>query len=324
MIVRALRFLCLIAASLAAPAIGAPAMTAGNPELIKELVDIGGGRRLNMVCVGKGSPTVIFEQGWGGGIRDWRKVQQPISALTRACFYDRAGNWWSDPGARPSTADNVTDDLRALLRKGGVAQPVVLVGHSLGGLFATLYADRFPKEVAGLVLVDPSYSSQQQSPDNIAKAVTYLRRCATLAREGKLSVTDPHHCFDTAPVGYTADEVAFLMPQALRPFRYDAQASEMEMMPESREQERRAARGFGDMPVIVMTHDLFLPIPGQSEVAQKAYNANLKQARDQLAARSSRGQSIIVAGAGHYIQEDRPQAVVDAVRQVVLEVRQRH
>src|SRR5271156_3947207 len=132
-----------------------------SPELLKKnLFDIGGGRRMNMVCLGEGSPTVVFDLGLGGNLLHWQKVQQLVSAITKACFYDRAGYGYSDPSPRPLTAANVVDDLHALLAKAGITGPIVLVGHSIGGLYATLYTDTYPDQVAGLVLIDPSYAGQ--------------------------------------------------------------------------------------------------------------------------------------------------------------------
>jgi pimeloyl-ACP methyl ester carboxylesterase len=128
-----------------------------SPELLKKnLFDIGGGRHMNMVCIGEGSPTVVFDYGLGSHLLHWQKVQQPVSAFTRACFYDRAGYGYSDSSPRPSMAENVVDDLHSLLAKAGITEPVVLVGHSIGGLYATLYADKYLDQVAGLVLIDPS------------------------------------------------------------------------------------------------------------------------------------------------------------------------
>src|SRR3990167_405175 len=79
-------------------------------------VEVGAGRRLNVFCIGEGSPTVVFEQGGEGNIANWKAVQPPISAVTRTCFYDRAGFGYSDPPEKAVTALNVTDDFRALLQ----------------------------------------------------------------------------------------------------------------------------------------------------------------------------------------------------------------
>ena len=116
------------------------------------LVDIGG-RALYLDCQGTGSPTVILEAGMGGGADGWRAVHDRIAASTRACAYDRAGRGSSDPRGRHTLADAATD-LRAALAAAGEAGPYVVVGHSLGGDYARIFADRHRGEVAGVVLLD--------------------------------------------------------------------------------------------------------------------------------------------------------------------------
>src|SRR5580704_7711516 len=59
------------------------------------LVDIGG-YRLNLNCTGQGSPTVVFDSGFGGPAMEWTLVQPPVAQFTRVCSYDRAGYGWSD------------------------------------------------------------------------------------------------------------------------------------------------------------------------------------------------------------------------------------
>jgi pimeloyl-ACP methyl ester carboxylesterase len=114
-------------------------MSVGAQELLqKHLVAVDNGRQMNIVCIGHGVPTVVFEDGPGSHMLHWQKVQEPISAMTRACFHDRAGYGFSDPSKKPMTADNVTNDLHAFLHNAGIAGPLVLVGHSIGGLYATL------------------------------------------------------------------------------------------------------------------------------------------------------------------------------------------
>jgi len=80
------------------------------------LVEMGGGRRLNLFCLGAGSPTVILDAGLGDDISSWRKVHARLAARTRVCAYDRAGFGFSDPGPLPRTAEALSDDLERLLR----------------------------------------------------------------------------------------------------------------------------------------------------------------------------------------------------------------
>jgi len=125
-------------------------------KTIKEKVDIGG-YGLNVKAEGKGTPTVIFESGQGGGLNDWANVQPEISKITRTFSYDRAGLGGSDKSTLPRTSLNQVKELHTLLEKSKVKGPYIIVAHSIGGLNARLFADNYPKEVAGIVFVDSTH-----------------------------------------------------------------------------------------------------------------------------------------------------------------------
>jgi pimeloyl-ACP methyl ester carboxylesterase len=115
------------------------------------------GRRMLLHRSGSGSPAVVFLPGAGAVGLDYLNVQERAAELTTSVLYDRAGTGWSDRVELPRTAAQVTDELRELLRTAGVPAPYVLVGHSLGGIHARHYAQRFPGEVSGLLLLDPAH-----------------------------------------------------------------------------------------------------------------------------------------------------------------------
>jgi pimeloyl-ACP methyl ester carboxylesterase len=309
----------------------------------KHLVEIGGGRRLNMVCEGAGSPTVVFLQGLGGNITDWRKVRGPVAAFARTCFYDRAGFGYSDLSNKPSTADNVAKDLHALLRAAKIKGPVVLAGISLGGLFATYYADKFGTDVAGLVLIDPSFSGQFDDPvgaedarimeDDAKEFAASMRRCGTLAGERKLSKEDRHDCF-FPPRDLTPEEMEYVMHQLIGPSYYANLGSEAENLSRKREgerfvdgvdgaQERRIARHFGDLPLVVLTAGLFAKGMTISDAGKSATQAVWESGHDRLAQRSSRGESIHLPDTGHRIDLEKPEHVVEAIRKVISQARPR-
>jgi pimeloyl-ACP methyl ester carboxylesterase len=123
------------------------------PSATGERVSIGE-RSLYIDCVGEGAPTVVLE---GGITSDWAMIQPEVAASTRVCSYDHpdAPGSRSDPTAQ-HTAQEVVDDLHALLEAAGEPGPYVLVGHSMGGLNVQLFAYQHPADVAGLVLVDPT------------------------------------------------------------------------------------------------------------------------------------------------------------------------
>jgi len=290
---------------------------------------------MNIVCLGHGSPTVVFEYGLGGNLLNWKKIVEPVSELSTACFFDRAGYGDSDAPSRPMTAQNVTDDLYWLLDKAGVPKPIVLVGHSLGGLYATLYADRFPSQVAGLVLIDPAFAGQDlgETPEEKERAAAIytqsqvnIMRCATLAHEGRLSSSNPVGCF-ALPPNATPSEGAYLVRQYAKPARWDAILSESKnlhtagALSEDELEEQRAARSFGDTLVIVFTAGIVPKQPRETEAEHQKNMAHWKAGHERLAARSSHGESIVVPNATHMIQLDQPQAVIDAVRKVVFATR---
>jgi pimeloyl-ACP methyl ester carboxylesterase len=117
-----------------------------------ERVDLGG-RSLYLDCRGAGSPTIVLEAGMGDGVAGWTPVHDGMAATTRTCAYDRAGRGSSDARGHHTVAD-ATDDLRHLLRVAGESPPFIVVGHSLGEVYARVFAARHRTEVLGLVLVD--------------------------------------------------------------------------------------------------------------------------------------------------------------------------
>jgi pimeloyl-ACP methyl ester carboxylesterase len=126
-----------------------------SPTSIDGRVDIGG-RSLFLECAGEGSPTIVMETGQGGPHTEWSKVVPAVQGSNRTCAYDRANIGASDKAPTPRTSADVVADLHRLLAAAGIAPPYLLVGHSLGGISMRLFATTYPKEVVGLVFVDPT------------------------------------------------------------------------------------------------------------------------------------------------------------------------
>ncbi len=98
------------------------------------------GHDMHLYCTGEGSPTIVLEAGGGNGFLKWAKVQTGLSKTTQVCSYDRAGFGWSTPGPDPRDADTIASELHALLQQAGVRGPLVLMGHSMGGIYIRAYA----------------------------------------------------------------------------------------------------------------------------------------------------------------------------------------
>ena len=118
-----------------------------------QLIDVGD-HRLYLSCNGSGEPTVILEPGLGGTSAGWGWIEPAVATHTRVCVYDRAGRGRSEPSPDPQDGDQIATDLHTLLERAGVTGPLVMVGHSLGGLYVLDYTARYPQQVAGMVLLD--------------------------------------------------------------------------------------------------------------------------------------------------------------------------
>jgi pimeloyl-ACP methyl ester carboxylesterase len=131
------------------------------------LIDVGD-HRLYLSCNGSGEPTVILEPGLGETSAAWGWIAPTVAAHTRVCVYDRAGRGRSEPSPDPQDGDQIATDLHTLLERADVTGPLVMVGHSLGGLYVLDYAARYPQQVAGMVLLDATpptaFSSLPQYP----------------------------------------------------------------------------------------------------------------------------------------------------------------
>jgi len=148
-----------------------------------ELVDIGGGRKLRLVCEGprSGRPVVWMEAGAFSGAADFAAIQQKLTAKgLRSCAYDRAGMGYSDVGPGPRDGDAIVGDLEKLVAASGETGPFVLMGHSMAGLYMRQFALRNPDKVAGLVLLDAV------TPEMIGLegAQVFVDRMTDLARVG--------------------------------------------------------------------------------------------------------------------------------------------
>jgi pimeloyl-ACP methyl ester carboxylesterase len=287
-----------------------------------KLVDVGG-RRIQLDCRGAGSPVVVFQSGLDlDGALSWAAVHDRVGQFTRACAYSRAGLMWSDPDGRPFSAEHAAEDLHEALARAGEKPPFVLVAHSLGGPYSMVFTRLYPSEVAGLVFVDASHPDQGErlraaageplplTDYSLGDALAWTGIVRLVTARGPLGPP-------SAPAAITRPVRAFL-PASLHAFRKEADATPATSAAAGR------LRRLGDRPLVVLTHGVPIAAPGAPwpppSRAARVEAAWLDMQKDE-AAWSTRGRQRVVAGTGHYIQFDRPDAVVAAVREVVDEVK---
>ena len=283
------------------------------------------GKRLSLLCEGKGTPVVMMDAGLGaGGITSWRKVQTAIGRITKVCAYDRAGIWNSAATDGPRDAGAEADDLAALLKAAKLPAPYIIVGHSYGGYITRLYAGRHTQDVAGLVLIDPSEPHQA---DRFAKAIPAaatkrapqgppLKDCSVDPRPAEF-VTK---CQRTVPADIPPD-MAERYRNSFTPAAASAIQREGDAMPALSSQLLDSEKkSLGATPLVLLNQDPSTPAPEGADLSA-AFSRVWLQMHVETMDLSGDSQLLVVPHAGHNIQMDRPDAVITAVTDMVLKVR---
>lgn len=283
---------------------------ADNPP-IGALVDIGG-RKLHLVCMGSGSPTVVFESGAAEGFYTWWNLQQELRGELRTCSYDRAGFGWSDPPSARSVAGYI-EDLHALLKKAGEKPPFLLVGHSMGGPIVQRYYWRYPEDVAAIIALDPA-NNEVDSPPFPA-----YKEAAKAHRERRTREMAEWRAKDTWPV----QSFPAQLPEDLRrkliaksPSRnwWEARFGEGDL-PDGKivlSPEQRKIH----VPLWVITATAPTPPPGWSRETVAAWQERMRSAHDEIVSRSPQGRRID-APTSHSVQLDSPGFVAEQIRAMV-------
>jgi len=259
-----------------------------------QLVDVGG-HRLHLWCTGTGAPPVILEAGLGGSSADWGFVQPEIARFTRVCSYDRAGMGFSDPGPSPRTARRIAEELAKLIDRSGLEGPVVLVAASSGGFDVRVFASDHTDRVTGLILVDASHEDQRHEVPPLARWVPLLSSIGIFRLLGI--------SFGPSPALLAPSVQRFAGATRFRAAGYQAAADEIIHIRESASEVRASRRKLA-IPVVVVT-------------GARGADATWRDLqRDQIKLSEHECQ-IIAEQAGHLVQIDQPQIVVNAVRAVI-------
>jgi pimeloyl-ACP methyl ester carboxylesterase len=285
------------------------------------------GRTMNIFCSGEGSPSVVFDAGAGESGYVWADIQARIAELTRACWFDRAGYGWSDPGPFPRTSAAMSHELHELLASARVPPPYVLVGHSLGGLNARVYTSMYPADVAGLVLVDAAHEDEPRRAPKFMLGRTAPRwlwhpiwTAAQVGRVlGLIRLVTPRAQLSELPAERTRLQIIAALRRQPKTIATLADATTPESYAEA-----AASGGLGDRPLIVLTRGRGPAVADTTEIGRE-YAAYLQvwmhEIQPKLARLSTRGRQIIVEKSGHDIPDEAPDAVIAAVSEVVTEVR---
>ena len=292
-------------------------------------IEIGPESSLYLLETGSGGSTVVFESGIAATNLNWRHIQDAISGFARTVSYDRAGLGWSSPAKTARTPANVARELHSMLAAAGIKPPFILVGHSFGGLVMRRYAQLFPEEVAGLVLVDPMRCEEwpplapakQATLDRGVRMTCYAVPIAQvgLARMAVTSLlcrTGAIYTFLARFAGEGGrhvlarieDEVG-KMPSDVRPIVaaywslpsfYKGMAAHLSSVPET-VREMMVTERIAGIPVMLLTPGKSVPLSAEQ----------LEEIGDSV-------QQMIAPASAHWIHLDEPEIVIDAIRTMVL------
>jgi pimeloyl-ACP methyl ester carboxylesterase len=281
------------------------------------------GHRMRMECMGNGSPTIVLESGLGTDALVWGAVQPALAKTTRVCSYDRAGLGWSDAVAGPRDADHIAAQLHELLLQANVSGPIVLMGHSIAGVYLRETLTRYPEQVAGLVLVDSSTPYQHRNPSMKAAEAKLppigpqllLYRSAMILGLPRLFGS----CSRTLP-GFDPHAGSMEAEADCAPSVWTAMREEDGVEESNRETEHTGP--FGALPILIFSHDPAGNLPKVNPPQPLVeYQQAWSQLQEDLKKLSTRSRRIIARGSGHTIQLDRPDVLTKEVPVFIEQIR---
>jgi pimeloyl-ACP methyl ester carboxylesterase len=293
------------------------------------------GAEMHVCTLGHGGPPVVLESGIAASSINWRPLQADLATLTTVYSYDRAGFGWSVSKFRGCTLARMADDLHAMLAAMRVPAPYVLVGHSFAGYILRAYANRFPEELAGLVLVDPLTPEEWIQPNSaqrwnlrggiwfsraggVLASLGVVRFCLWMLQRGNsstpksvLALFGPRA---TETVGRILRELLKLPPEAVRVIRarwstptfFWTMAEYLKNLP-------ACAAELGGQPFPAQVPVTVLSGGHQPQVRLDEHAA--------IAAHSFRGRHLIADKSRHWIHLDQPELVVEAVKEMIAATR---
>jgi pimeloyl-ACP methyl ester carboxylesterase len=334
------RMLATLAASMLAALSGTAAAAPGDEIYTRpgRIVAASDGARLNLYCMGKGGPPVIFESGFSDWAPAWATVQRRVARFTTACSYDRAGSGFSGPGPMPRTSARIAGELRSVLRSAGVRGPYILVGHAFGGDHVRAFADLYPADVAGLVLdeadasdVEPAALRDEDHRGN-ERFLAVLRSCRDAVAAGKAPAMLPHRqgrpdraCSDIFFRGLPDDVWSPALNAKLRALggtkaiMFDALVSEMEEMPADEAWLQQHKRRLGATPVRILTsrnHGVGRLDGEPPTPEQVAYEQQVTEAQARWLDLSSDAKQIFPTNSSEYVQFDDPDTLIQVLREI--------
>lgn len=285
-----------------------------------QLVDVGG-YKLHIYCEGEGSPTVVILAGSGIPSTYYWLVQSETAKGTRVCVYDRAGYAWSEEGTGDLSPEGQVKDLNSLLTKAGIEPPYILAGHSYGGYIARVYAQAYPDDVSGLVMIDSAHEDQWTSyPQSIRESAEQMysgpNKPFNVFLMGLLRSLQAVLPIDNPMAEYFPPDVAETLTaiQKLHPIIIYTVKAEVGDMTLGKSPQ---VTDLGDIPMIVITHGVSIKLMGQSDEANVGFEQVNLEMQTRLLSLSTNTRQVFAEQSNH---DEIPVKQADLVVQAIQEV----
>lgn len=290
---------------------------------------------IELCTLGNYGPVVVLETGMGCSFYEWNNIANEISKVARVILYHREGYGNSALTTNKCTSLRISKNLKLLLEKENITEPIILVGHSFGGICALHFTKLFPNYVSGLVLVDSSpiemYKVEElkrslpsiQSTYPTARALERMRHIGSMSNEQLIEEVNPK--LSPWQLNFPVCIQDKIKNFIIKPDLYKATASELENMIESgKEVETLGSMGL-DIPLKVLGRDGTPEInnlinAGIIESEAITFENLLQELNKSKASYSSKGEFTLVNGASHNIHQYCPEIIVEKVLEVINQV----
>jgi pimeloyl-ACP methyl ester carboxylesterase len=275
------------------------------------------GHRMRLDCTGTGSPTLVLDSGLGNDGLVWGGVQPILAQTTRVCSYDRAGMGWSDPVPPPRDADHIATQLHGLLDAAHINGPIVLMGHSIAGIYIRDYAAHYPAQVAGLIFVDGSTPWQNRDPA-LAPEMAHMPSPLQVAMVQATFVLGFPRWSGNCTHGFhnLAPAAQKLASESRCHLIVSSPLGEARSMDRSGSETVNTT--FGDLPILVFSSDSARAL---ADHQPPAIVNTWTRMQTHLAHLSTRGRQIIAKGSPHYIMLERPDLIDQQVPLFIQQIR---
>ncbi|RCX21581.1 pimeloyl-ACP methyl ester carboxylesterase [Fontibacillus phaseoli] len=282
-----------------------------------KLVDAGG-YSLHLVKAGTGSPTILLEAGSGETSLSWRQIPDELAEFATVVSYDRAGYAWSESANSERTGENIVHELHAALEKEGIRGPYLLVGHSLGGMYARLFAETYRDEVVGLVLIDARPEDDARDTAEILKQEKFAGNPSAstlklIKHSGLLRLFK-----DELLKGQVAEEDRERFVNVIAKDSFFEAKEEEGNLAETTEDAIRGQR-LGSLPVRVIARGMAQDYAqaGISEEGGRKLESIWQAGQRKMLEISTDSRLIVAEKSGHMVIHDQPELVVETIRSLL-------